>query len=70
MCGSGLRVDEGYNLKWKDVHFRITRNTRTPFCSLDVVNGKTGNREVTTKPSVPPAFSMPTLQLFPVSTVL
>ena len=56
MCGSGLRVDEMYSMKWKDVHFRINSKTRKPFCSLDVVNGKTGNREVTTKPSVPIAF--------------
>ena len=56
MCGCGLRVDEMYSLKWKDVHFRMNRKTRTSFCTLDVINGKTGNREVTTKPSVPPAF--------------
>ena len=48
MIGSGLRSDEGYNLKWDQIEHR--QNKQDKFLRLDLSKSKTGPRTVITKP--------------------
>jgi len=48
--GCGLRPDETYNLTFKDLETRINRNDKHKFFRIQVIDGKTGSREVISKP--------------------
>lgn len=49
-CATGIRPDETYNLNWKDITTK--RNTKgDKYLSIEVIDGKTGDRTVISKPS-------------------
>ena len=49
-CATGIRPDETYNLNWKDITNK--RNTKgDKYLSIEVIDGKTGDRTVISKPS-------------------
>ena len=50
MCATGLRSGEGYNLKWDNIKAKINTKTKERFLSIEVIDGKTGNRTVVSKP--------------------
>ena len=50
-CGSGLRPAETYALTFKDLETRINRNQKEKrYYRIAVIDGKTGSREVISKP--------------------
>ena len=48
--GSGLRPDETYSITFRDLETRINRNDKHKFFRIQVIDGKTGSREVISKP--------------------
>ncbi len=50
-CATGLRTAEAYNLRWDNITEKINTRTKERFLQIEVIDGKTGNRTVRSKPS-------------------